>query len=89
MGMGMGKGEVGIKARVGKEDANGEGSKGVDVDVLGGDTVAGEGGIGGGDRLLRPGRYAKGISLPLSLPLIFLDSGLQPVLEEELEEDAV
>lgn len=45
-----------------EEDSDGEGGEGVDVDVLGGDAVSGgEGGVSGGDNVVRAGGDAEGV----------------------------
>lgn len=80
LGVGLGRGEGGF----GEEDADGEGGEGVDVDVLGGDAV-GEGGVHGGDGLLGAGGDAERVGIVG----LGLNPVLQPVLQEQLEEDAV
>lgn len=74
--------EPGFKEGVWKEDAEGEGREGIDVDVFGCDTVGGEGWIGGGRRLLWTGSNAEFVGGGVK-------SRLEAMLEDEFEEYAV
>lgn len=75
--------------RVREEDADGQGGEGIDVDVLGGDTVSAERGIRRRCRLLRPGCDTESVIIRQRAAFLRLQAALQLVLQQELEEDAV
>jgi hypothetical protein len=79
-GVGFGRIECGVW----EKDPDGKGSEGVDVDVLGGDAVS-EGRVGSGYGLIRAGGNSERVGLVGRR----LDPVLQPVLQKELEENAV
>lgn len=71
-----------IVERIGEKDPDGEGSEGVNVDILGGDSVGGEGRISWRRGLLWARSDAEFVGRNV-------DAGLQAVLQQELKEYAV